>query len=52
MLFVRQSVSEGLKAGAGNTPHNDLYGEAPSDRGNFFRPGIQKRIVQGYYRHA
>ena len=32
-----------LKAGAGSTPHNGLYGEALSDRGNFFRHREYKR---------
>ena len=28
----------------GRTPHNDLYGEAPRERGNFFRLQVYKRV--------
>ena len=28
----------------GGTPHNDLYGEAPRERGTFFRLQVYKRV--------
>ena len=28
----------------GDTPHNDLYGEAPRERGTFFRLQVCKRV--------
>ena len=28
----------------GHTPHNDLYGEAPRERGTFFRLQVYKRV--------
>ena len=28
----------------GVTPHNDLYGEAPRERGTFFRLQVYKRV--------
>ena len=28
----------------GDTPHNDLYGEAPRERGTFFRLQVFKRV--------
>ena len=30
--------------GGGGTPHNDLYGEAPRERGTFFRLQVYKRV--------
>ena len=28
----------------GGTPHNDLYGETPRERGTFFRLQVYKRV--------
>ena len=33
-----------LPAGGGGTPYNGLYGEAPSERGTFFRLQVYKRV--------
>ena len=30
--------------GGGATPYNDLYGEAPPERGTFFRVQVYKRV--------
>ena len=32
------------RGGGGGTPNNDLYGEAPPERGTFFRPQVYKRV--------
>ena len=29
---------------SGGTPHNDLYGEAPREKGTFFRSQVYKRV--------
>ena len=29
---------------SGGTPHNDLYGEAPREKGTFFRRQVYKRV--------
>ena len=34
----------------GRTPHNDLYGEAPRERGTFFRLQVYKRVAEVYER--
>ena len=40
--------------GVGGTPYSGLYGEAPSERGTFFRLQVYKRVwisqVEGYKR--
>ena len=30
--------------GGGGTPYNDLYGEAPPERGTFFRLQVYERV--------
>ena len=34
----------GVEAGGGGTPYNGLYGEAPPERGTFFRLQVYKRV--------
>ena len=35
---------KGVKKARGGTPYNDLYGEAPPERGTFFRLQVYKRV--------
>ena len=49
-LFIRE-VIYGARNGLlmalfnpGGTPHNDLYGETPRERGTFFRLQVYKRV--------
>ena len=37
-------VVKGCAWGAGGSPYNGLYGEAPPKRGTFFRLQVYKRI--------
>ena len=32
------------RGGGGATPYNDVYGEAPPERGTFFRLQVYKRV--------
>ena len=41
-LKLRVSISKGTKLGG--TPYNGLYGEAPPERGTFFRLQVYKRV--------
>ena len=42
---IIQMVScEGNPRGRGGTPYNGLYGEAPPERGTFFRLQVYKRV--------
>ena len=34
-----------LPRGGGGTPYNGLYGEAPPERGTFFRLEVYKRVA-------
>ena len=36
--------SDALEGGGGGTPNNGLYGEAPSERGTFFKLQVYKRV--------
>ena len=38
------SVGQGSTKKPGGTPYNDLYGEAPPERGTFFRPQVYERV--------
>ena len=33
-----------IRGGGGGTPYNGLYGEAPPERGTFFRLQVYKRV--------
>ena len=34
----------------GGTPHNDLYGESPREKGTLFRLQVYKRVAEVYER--
>ena len=38
------SISGVISAGGRGTPYNGLYGEAPPERGTFFRLRVYKRV--------
>ena len=38
-----QSMAETVEKARGFTPYNGLYGEAPPERGTFFRPQVYER---------
>ena len=38
------AIIEGINPGGGGTPYNGLYGEAPPERGAFFRLQVYKRV--------
>ena len=40
-----KSVGQGSIKKRGGTPYNGLYGEAPPERGTFFRPQVYERVV-------
>ncbi len=45
LKLVFALVVHGAKVrGGGGIPYNDLYGEAPSERGTFFRLEVYKRV--------
>ena len=37
-------TGEAVARGGGGTPYNGLYGEAPPERGTFFRPQVFERV--------
>ena len=37
-------MATGINTGGGGTPCNGLYGEAPPERGTFFRLQVYKRV--------
>ena len=37
-------VTRGLREDTGGTPYDGLYGEAPPERGTFFRPQVYERV--------
>ena len=37
------SMGSALMSGGGGTPYDGLYGEAPPERGPFFRPQVYER---------
>ena len=39
-LDVWVSLDVASQGGGGGTPYNGLYGEAPPERGTFFRPQV------------
>ena len=41
---ARNGLLMALFIPAGGTPHNDLYGQAPRERGTFFRLQVYKRV--------
>ena len=44
-LFATEvDLSDTNPRGGGVTPYNGLYGEAPSERGTFFRLQVYKRV--------
>ena len=43
-FFFFLSPSSLLPPGGGGTPYNGLYGEAPPERGIFFRLQVYKRV--------
>ena len=42
--FLMGSATSELSPGGGGTPYNGLYGEAPPERGTFFRLQVYKRV--------
>ena len=40
---VHSANQESYRGGGGVTPYNGLYGEAPPERGTFFRPQVYER---------
>ena len=44
MLSWRSDYQEAFSSGGGGTPYNGLYGEAPPERGTFFRLEVYKRV--------
>ena len=43
-LVILCLTKEELTLGGGGTPYNGLYGEAPPERGTFFRLEVFKRV--------
>ena len=42
--FIALTKSHTEGGGGGVTPYNGLYGEAPPERGIFFRPQVYERV--------
>ena len=43
-LQQKEKTNSGYNPGGGDTPYNGLYGEAPPERGTFFRLQVYKRV--------
>ena len=42
-MFIHK-ISSQVSGGGGSTPYDGLYGEAPPERGIFFRPRVYERV--------
>ena len=43
-IYVWATRGGGRRGGGGSTPYNGQYGEAPPERGTFFRLQVYKRV--------